>query len=281
MQILGYHNHNFFCDGKEAPEKYILEAVNQGFTHFGFSSHAPFFFDNPWSVPVEKLDEYSKTIDYLTQKYQDQLTILKSLEIDFLPNKIASFDFFREKYSLQYVIGSIHYVLHPTSKEILFIDGSADSFAKNFHRVFQADAEFVIKSYFEQTKQMILIGKPDIIGHVDKLLMNLKPFFPDNQPFPSWYIAEMEDLLKTISDSKTVLELNMRGLIKGKWHTAFIDEFFLPYCKKHRIQMVVSTDAHHPEEISKFYELGLQMLLRSNINEISKWYPHGWVSETI
>ncbi len=281
MQILGYHNHNFFCDGKEAPENYILEAVNQGFTHFGFSSHAPFFFDNPWSVPVEKMAEYAKTINYLTQKYADKLMILKSLEIDYLPGKIASFDDFRDRYSLQYVIGSIHYVLHPTTKEMLFIDGPADRFATNFQRVFNGNVEFVVKSYFDQTKQMIVAGRPDIIGHIDKLMMNLKQFFPADTLYPEWYTHEMEDLLKVIANHKTIVELNLRGLIKRKWHTTFISEFFLPYCKNFNIPMIISTDAHHPSEISAYYEFGIQLLLNAGIGSVAKWSAEGWLQEAI
>ncbi len=40
-----YHSHCSFCDGKAPMEEFIREAIRQGFTAYGVSSHAPLPFD--------------------------------------------------------------------------------------------------------------------------------------------------------------------------------------------------------------------------------------------
>ena len=39
--LTNYHSHTSFCDGKAPMEAFIAEAVRQGFTSYGVSSHAP------------------------------------------------------------------------------------------------------------------------------------------------------------------------------------------------------------------------------------------------
>ena len=45
MQSANYHAHTTFSDGLEAPEAYVLEAMNQQLAACGFSDHAPILFD--------------------------------------------------------------------------------------------------------------------------------------------------------------------------------------------------------------------------------------------
>ena len=106
MEKLGYHHHNFFCDGVGDIEEYVQESVKQGFKHIGISSHAPFIFFNKWSIPTENLHNYLENLEKVTEKYKRYITVLKSLEIDYLPGKIESFSSFKEKYHLDYTIGS-------------------------------------------------------------------------------------------------------------------------------------------------------------------------------
>ena len=45
-----YHSHCSFCDGKAPMEEFIKEAIRQGFSAYGISSHAPLPFatHGPW-----------------------------------------------------------------------------------------------------------------------------------------------------------------------------------------------------------------------------------------
>lgn len=279
MQILGYHNHNNFCDGEKNLDEYLQEAVKQRFTAFGFSSHAPFNFFNKWSISVKNLNKYSSEIDFYKTKYETNFDLWKALEIDYAPGFIENFDFFREKYRLDYVIGSIHYVVHPRNKKLLFIDGDKERFKAGVHKIFGGDIRYAVESYFAQTMEMICTQKPDIAGHIDKIIMNASDSILINGNYPPWYENLVKQVVNEAVSNKVIIELNMRGLIKNKWHSSFIDEYFLPYCNKQGAKFVVSTDAHKPQEIALFYEKGLQMLSAAGIKTLMRFTGNKWTEE--
>lgn len=276
MQILGYHNHNFFCDGKESIEKYIQEAINQNVNSIGVSSHAPFFFFNKWSVDSQNLNNYSDKIDKLAKKYSSQIDVYKSLEIDYLPGKIAQFKYFKDLLNLDYTIGSIHYVQHPDTNNFLFIDGPRENFDATLKSDFDNDLPFLIKNYFRQTKNMIRTQKPDIVGHIDKIAMNGGERIRKDNNFENWYKNEVIETLNMAAQEGIIIEINLRGLIKGKYHTTFIDEYFLPVCRELGINMIISTDAHHPSEVNMYYFNALRILKKHNIEYLMKFNSGIW-----
>ena len=271
--MLGYHNHNFFCDGEKSIEEYLQEAVKQGFNAFGVSSHAPFNFFNKWSISTKNLNKYTSEIDFFKEKYAEKLTVLKSLEIDFAPGFINGFDYFKEKYQLDYTIGSIHYVVHPKTKELLFIDGPKKEFDKNLQKYFNGNLRYAVETYFEQTKQMISKENPDIIGHIDKIVMN-SGLLPHS--YPDWYLKQIEELLDFVAGSNSIIELNLRGLIKEKWSTTFLDEQFLPLCRQTGIRFVISADAHRPDEIGLYYNYAAEALINAGIETIMQFKGNRW-----
>jgi histidinol-phosphatase (PHP family) len=268
MQMLGYHNHNFYCDGEGNLEEYLQEAVKQGFKAFGFSSHAPFNFYNKWSISLENLNKYTSEIEIFKKKYSEKLKVYRSLEIDYAPGKIEPFDFFREKYSLDYVIGSVHYVVHPRSGEMLFIDGPRDDFYGNLKKIFGGDIRYAVESYYEQTADMVKSQKPEIVGHIDKIIMNAGDLIMENDEYPLWYLQLIEGVLEEVAAAGSIVELNLRGLYKGRRNTVFIDERFIPLCNEKGIKFVISTDAHKPSEISLNYDYALNLLLKQGIEPV-------------
>jgi histidinol-phosphatase (PHP family) len=83
MMLTNYPTHSHFCDGKEAPEEYVKEAIKKGMSILGFSGHATVPFNNKWTIPAEKLNEYFTEINRLKVKYQSQIEIYCGLEIDY------------------------------------------------------------------------------------------------------------------------------------------------------------------------------------------------------
>lgn len=39
--LTNYHSHSLYCDGRANMEDFIRFALSEGFTSYGFSSHAP------------------------------------------------------------------------------------------------------------------------------------------------------------------------------------------------------------------------------------------------
>ena len=110
MNYFNLHTHSHFCDGKEAPEAYVNRAIELGFHTLGFSSHAPVPFENKFALREERLEEYFQTIRNLQSKYKNQIKILLSLEIDFIPGITKDFAEFLKAADVDYTIRGIHLI---------------------------------------------------------------------------------------------------------------------------------------------------------------------------
>ena len=60
MSQLNYHTHSHYCDGKGELAEYVETAIAKGFTHLGFSGHAPVPFENTFAI---KHDDYKAYCD--------------------------------------------------------------------------------------------------------------------------------------------------------------------------------------------------------------------------
>lgn len=244
---LCYHTHNNFCDGKNRIEEMLYSAVSLGITHLGISSHAPLKIFNPWSVPHENLENYSKEIDKLKLEHQNKIKLFKSLEIDYIPNYTYSFNYFKRLLGLDYTIGSVHLVRNPDNNELWFIDGNQAKCHESYKSIFNSNIKHAIASYYHQICEMIITQQPHIIGHLDKVVMNTAGhFFNEDEP---WYIEEVIKTLEVIQQNNSIIEINTRGLYKKKWKTSFPSPTLLQMANKLDIPIIISSDAHHTSEL--------------------------------
>ncbi len=275
--LANYHTHNHYCDGKEAPEAYVEKALKLGLNALGFSSHAPVSFENNYSLPMDKLDDYCSEIKSLKEQYKDQIDLFLALEADFIPNKTFDFAFLKDKCQLDYIIGSIHFVAHPSSEELWFIDGgNQDTWDQGLTKVFKQDIRAGVSAFYHQTNRMILEQKPQILGHFDKIKMHNKDrFFSQNDV---WYQNLIQESLQVIKESAAVLEINTRGLYKGRSNELFPG---IPVLKKAiamGIPLMLNTDAHHPDELLGHYPEAIKMLEQAGIRELWHYSEKGWFS---
>lgn len=86
MQKFNYHTHTTRCGHAQgSDESYVLEAIKNGYTHIGFSDHAPY--TNGYSagerMHKEELQDYVSSIKALKEKYKDQIHIALGLEFEY------------------------------------------------------------------------------------------------------------------------------------------------------------------------------------------------------
>ena len=91
-------------------EETIEEAIKQGMHTLGFSDHSSVPFESRVSIPMDKNDEYVGHIKDLKIKYKDQIDILASMEMEFIPGIVVDFQKTKKDYNLDYLIGSVHLV---------------------------------------------------------------------------------------------------------------------------------------------------------------------------
>ncbi len=254
-----YHTHTRFCDGKEDPEQYVLEALRQGMHSLGFSAHSPLPFDTPFAIHWDEVEEYCRTILELKQKYADRLPVYLSLEIDYIPGISENFDHLRSTHPLDYTIGSVHLVRPDDREGLWFIDGPMpEIYDSGLKDLFDNDIRRAVSTYYHYVSQMISSQRPTIIGHMDKIKMHNKGrHFSEEEP---WYVQLVEETLDTIQSAGGIVEVNTRGVYKKRSADLYPGRWVLQKIKQRKIPVTISTDAHRPEELTACFDETVKIL---------------------
>lgn len=253
-----FHTHSHFDDGKEVLEKYVEEAIDKGLVALGFSAHAPLEDGMEWSLPKDKPEKYCSEVRRLKEKYKGKIDIYLGLEMDYVPGVTEKFSVMYNDLGLEYNIGSVHLVKNKDNGKLWFIDGPETGYKKGIEEIFNGDVEKAVKAFYEQSCQMIIEEKPDIIGHLDKVKMHNKGrFFSEND---KWYRDMTGKLLDVIAENNTIVEVNTRGKYKGKTDVFFPSVEILEKCYEKDIPVMVNTDAHHPSQVNNLFDEAVSLL---------------------
>jgi histidinol-phosphatase (PHP family) len=259
-----YHTHSKYCDGKNELIDYVSMARQKNIKSLGFSSHAPVPFDCKWCMPKDKLAAYLEQIDTLKISHQD-IELYKSLEIDFIPGVISPFEF---KDELDYTIGSIHFIDKLPDNTPWEIDGTHAVFKEGYEKIFNSNIRDVLVRYFELTREMIYASDPTIIGHLDKIkIQNIdgKYFNETDQ----WYKDEVLKTLKLIEQAESIVEVNTRGIYQKKTTTTYPSPWILEIIRDKNIPITISSDAHHPDDLTNQFEQTSELLLKMKFKKLS------------
>ena len=279
------HTHTRFSDGSSDPADYVDEAIRQGFTTLGFSDHSPVPFENTFAIREEKLAEYGETINGLKSRIPhpvsriphpvSRLSILLGLEIDYIPGITRSFNDYRNLLSLDYTIGSVHLVRNSDPSHLWFIDGPDISiYDAGFRDVFGGDARKAVTAYYRQIQEMVVIHKPDIVGHLDKVKMyNRGRYFSEED---AWYIGLVDDTLDLVRQNGCVVEVNTRGIYKKRSDTLFPGPAILEKLLRRNIPVTLSSDAHKPHELSLYFAEAKALMYAIGFREIMNRSHTGW-----
>lgn len=82
--LTNYHTHSLYCDGSASIEDFVKEAIRQGFSSYGVSSHSPIPFDTCWNMNRGDLPAYLDEVHFIKKKYEGRIEIYCGLEIDYL-----------------------------------------------------------------------------------------------------------------------------------------------------------------------------------------------------
>lgn len=274
-RLANYHTHSHFCDGKEAPEAYVKKAISLDFKALGFSSHAPVLFENEYSIAPDKLNDYCSEISRLKEKYKDKIDLFIGLEADYIPGKTNDFTYFRKQCDLNYIIGSIHMIAHPSNGLVWYIDGGIqEKWDRGLREVFEGDIRAGVKAFYYQTNTMIENQKPEILGHFDKIKMHNK-----NRMFlqtDAWYQSLINESLQIIKEKNIVLEINTRGLYKGRFDEPFPSLTIIQQAQEMGIPLMLNTDAHHPDELMGYFLEAIDLIKQAGIRELWHFSKSGW-----
>lgn len=248
---INYHTHSSYCDGKATPREMVEFAVAHGFIALGFTGHCPLPFENTFSII--NYEGYCNEIRALKEEYADRINIYLGLEMDYVPGMLEDFTPLIKKGGLEYTIGSVHLIppegVTPHSNEDLWmIDGSRyQTYDEGLMKHFGGDIRRGVRAYFHNENAMLERNRPTIVGHPDKIVMhNRDRYFHEDEP---WYRDLALETIHLIKELDLICEINTRGIYKGRHADYYPGKWLIEEMKQLRIPVIVSTDAHAPEDL--------------------------------
>ena len=270
--LTNYHSHSLYCDGRANMEDFIRFALSEGFTSYGFSSHAPLPFSTAWTMEWDAMDDYLAEFHRLKAKYAGQIELYIGLEIDYLNEESnPSVVRFREL-PLDYRIGSVH-LLYDDKGEIVDVDVTADKFCRVVDKHFNGDLVRVVHLYYDRLMRMVELGGFDIVGHADKMHYNASAYHPGLLDEP-WYDTLIQEYFDAIARKGYIVEINTKSYLE--LGTFYPNERYFPVLLEKGIRVQVNSDSHYPERINNGRLQALMALQASGYHTVTEMYNNEW-----
>lgn len=270
--LTNYHSHCTYCDGRAGMEDFVRFALSEGFTSYGFSSHAPLPFPTAWTMEWDCMDDYLTEFRYLRAKYAGQIELYIGLEIDYLNEESnPSAACFREL-PLDYRIGSVH-LLHSDKGEVIDVDVSPDKFRRIVDEEFSGDLVRVVHLYYERLMRMVQSGGFDIVGHADKMHYNAALYHPGLLD-EVWYDGIIQEYFDVIARKGYMVEINTKSYLD--MGTFYPNERYFSTLLDKGIRVQVNSDAHYPERINNGRPQALAALQASGYHTVTELHNNEW-----
>ena len=281
MTLACLHTHTLFCDGKTDVESMCEAAFAKGFESIGFSSHAPITkktgLITDWHMKEEKLDEYIDTVILARKRWKGKLKIFFGLEVDYIKGLCGPADADIKELPLDYIIGSIHYVLSPKDSSLFNIDTWPEEFNAVIE-LFDNDGRAFCNAYFSAYNSMVRTGGCDILGHLDLLKKNNEryKFFSTEETWYTKNLVETADLIaaKRKEEEKDgrrvpVVEVNTGAMIRGYHSEPYPSPYMQKLLAERNIPVVLNADAHAPDYLGGCYDGAREMMRQAGYSAMA------------
>ena len=270
--MTNYHSHCLYCDGRASMDEFVRFAVAEGFSSYGFSSHAPLRFSTPCNMEWDRMDDYLAEFAALKRKYAGIIDLLVGLEIDYIDEQGQPALPCYQSLPLDYRIGSVHILPAPSGKPV-DIDTSPANYARLVGEYFEGDVEYVVRLYFRNLMRMVEGGGFDIVGHADKMHYTASCCLPGLLDEP-WYDKLVRDCLAAIVERGYIVEVNTKS-----YHdlgTFYPNERYFAFLNDLGARVQVNSDAHYPDRISAGRREALDALRRAGFKNVTMWRGGCW-----
>jgi histidinol-phosphatase (PHP family) len=239
--VANYHTHTFRCDHASGDcIDYARAAQGTGLATLGFSDHTPLP-DGRWAdmrMSMAQLDEYEAAVALARATYPD-LRMLIGLECEFSDAYAGWYrDEVLDRRGYDYLIAGCHYTPHQ------------GRWIPSFGHL---DTPALLKSYADYTIRVMESGLFTFITHPDIIGCSWTEWNAETA-------ACAEDICAASAALGVPLELNSYGFRKP-WvesaagrRPAYPWEPFWAIAARHRVQVVLNSDAHRPEDVVAGYD---------------------------
>jgi histidinol-phosphatase (PHP family) len=203
-------------------------------------------------------DGYVPAAKALAQEFSGRIEVLVGFEAEVVPaaSYADEMSAIREKYELEYMVGSVHYVGE------IQIDGTMEE----FHA---AVAEFggiesLAVRYYDAVAEMVARLKPEVVGHLDLIRRNSPPG-ADLQT--AAIVAAADRALQSVKESGAILDLNTAG-----WRKSLGNPYPAPWLVKRANELGVGfcfgDDSHGAAQVGDGIDRARDYLLELGVANI-------------
>jgi len=242
--VADYHMHTPLCRHAEGwPIEYAKVAIDKGIPEIGFSDHNPMPGDfDDWRMADSDFPRYLDLISEAQDTFTKDLVIRLGLECDFIENEESWIEKLSVRAEFDYLIGSVHYLEAGWAVD--------DPNPKWKHR-WEGSIEKIWEQYWNLYSQCASSGLFDILAHPDLVKKfghrpagDLKRFY--------------EPVIDIIASNKVAIELSTAGLRKP-CAEMYPSVEFLELAFQADIPIVISSDAHRPEEVGFDFDSAIEL----------------------
>jgi histidinol-phosphatase (PHP family) len=262
------HTHTLFCDGKDDIETMCRAAYEKKLCAIGFSAHAPIAkktgMKSEWHLSDERLDEYIEQVLEAKRRWQGKISVFLGLEIDYIKGLRSAVDSDIKALNLDYLIGSVHYVIPANGAEPFTVDGPIEEFTKGLNEGFGGDAQALMHCYYDAMAEMTAIGGFEILGHADLIKKNCnnKKLWPEESE-----ACRQKEIAAAAAETGVTVEVNTGGINRGKISDVYPSLSFLRFFREYDVPVIITSDAHQAEDINGNYDKALQTLIYADFKE--------------
>ena len=237
--------------------RYVERANEYGIGELGFSEHVYRFREalEVWRHPfwveqaVDRLDDY---VEFLLAMQDAGYPVKVGLELDYLPGREEELAALVDDRPFDYVIGSVHFIA----------DRAIDHEGYDAWR--ESAPDQVWREYFVAVGQAGASGIFDILAHLD-----LVKIWGAGRPAPPEAYRTYYDLaIERIRASEVAVEVSTAGLRKPVGQMYPSPEL-LRMCLEAGKPIVLSSDAHVPDDVGFAYDRAVETLREAGVGELA------------
>ncbi|MDR1930414.1 MAG: histidinol-phosphatase, partial [Treponema sp.] len=234
-----------------------------------------------WHLKDEELDEYIETVLDARRRWEGKIKIYLGLELDFIEGLCSPADDDFQALPLDYIIGSVHYVVSPKNGELFAVDNAPEKFLAGFKEHFSGDGGALFKAYFRTNRGCIRSGGFDILAHPDLVKKNNGEFGFFSPEDPA-YVKELEETAEVLASAiaeagleetqaglgtralrRPVAEINTGGMIRKRTADPYPSAAMLGFLRKLDVPLTINADAHAADHLGGHYEDAREALLKA------------------
>ncbi|MDD3627796.1 MAG: histidinol-phosphatase [bacterium] len=246
--MIDYHVHSeFSVDSQTSLIEFCDEALRKGILEMGFSEHIDLDPKDPGCNFYNDL-QYGRDLNILKSLFGSSIILKKGVEITYQPQYLDKIEQILSEISVDFVIGSIHFVNDWN------VSSSNEEDVSKFKTIKPQEA---YTQYFLRLLELVKTGLFDVIGHFDIIARYGHIYYGDYNPGD--YSETISQIIRTIIESGKVIEINTSGLRNSPKHTYPHFEIIKKYAELGGDTVVFGSDAHYVKflgyEFSKAYDL--------------------------